>query len=233
MQPYFFPYLGYFSLIHHSELWIVFDITQYTRKSWLNRNKLLHPTKGWQYISVPLERSSIHLQISDVAVQNKEKVRKCLLGKISPYKKSAPYYSEVLSIVNKTFENCHSSSLVDLNVSSIQQVCDYLDIQFNYQTCSKLNLEFPSRMKAGDWAPFICQALGATSYVNPIGGRFLFDEQEFIARNIELNFLDFNARSYFQEEKMSTEVFSVLDALLWNSKSEVLGMIENESKFIQ
>lgn len=46
MQPYFFPYLGHFSLIAASDAWIVFDVRQYTPRTWMNRNRILHPTGG-------------------------------------------------------------------------------------------------------------------------------------------------------------------------------------------
>ena len=68
MQPYFFPYLGHFALIAAVDEWIVFDITQYTRKSWVNRNRVLRPDGGWQYVSIPLRDSSIHIKTSEAVV---------------------------------------------------------------------------------------------------------------------------------------------------------------------
>ena len=47
MQPYFFPYLGYYQLMMAVERWIVFDIVKYADRSWMNRNRVLHPTTGW------------------------------------------------------------------------------------------------------------------------------------------------------------------------------------------
>ncbi len=63
MQPYFFPYLGHFALIAHTDAWVVFDISQYTPKTWMNRNRVLHPTDGWTYVTAPLSNSSIHIKI--------------------------------------------------------------------------------------------------------------------------------------------------------------------------
>lgn len=55
MQPYFFPYPGHFALIAHVDQWLVFDITQYTPKTWMNRNRILHP-RGGGTTSLPLWR---------------------------------------------------------------------------------------------------------------------------------------------------------------------------------
>jgi len=57
MQPYFFPYLGYFQLIASVKRGVIFDTAQYCRKSWMNRNRILDGKGGWQYISVPVSAS--------------------------------------------------------------------------------------------------------------------------------------------------------------------------------
>ena len=62
MQPYFFPYLGHFSLIAAADEWVVFDVTQYTPSSWMNRNRILHPVRGWKWLTVPLANGSIHIR---------------------------------------------------------------------------------------------------------------------------------------------------------------------------
>ena len=68
MQAYFFPYLGYFDLINCSDKWIVFDTVQYIRHGWVNRNRILHPTEGWQYIIVPIRKSKREAVLSSVEI---------------------------------------------------------------------------------------------------------------------------------------------------------------------
>ena len=233
MQPYFFPYLGYFSLIHSIHNWIVFDISQYTRKTWINRNKLLHPSNKWQYISIPLEHSTLSMRICDARIRCVEEVKLSLLGKLSAYKKVAPYYQDVVNIVSLVFDRVSSNSLVELNVSSIKVICEYLGINFNYRLCSELSIDIPGKMNAGDWAPLICKHVNATSYVNPISGSHLFNKNDFLRNNIELNYLEFTPEQYYQNDILSSETLSTLDVLLWNSKSEILDMIERCSKLIE
>src|ERR1700732_1311529 len=116
MQPYFFPYLGHFALVAAVDEWIVFDITQYTRKSWINRNRVFHPGGGWQYISIPLRNSSIHIKISEAEVANVRDQERYVLGKILHYRRHAPYYAQVYNIVRSTFAGAADDSLVSLNV---------------------------------------------------------------------------------------------------------------------
>ena len=73
MQPYFFPYLGYFELIARTDRWVVLDTVQYNRKSWMNRNRILHPNNGWQYINAPVHHAPRGTLIEKVFVQDIEK----------------------------------------------------------------------------------------------------------------------------------------------------------------
>ena len=202
MQPYFFPYLGHFALIDAVDKWVVFDVTQYTPKSWMNRNRILHPTSGWNYVTLPLEKSSISLSTCDVYVRDTDKVKTSILGKISHYKKQAPFYSQVVEIINRTFENVTSSKLVDINVSSLKETCDYLGLRFDGDICSELGLSFPQNMGPGDWAPFISEQLNAISF------------------------------STFEYDTGSMEFeknLSILDVMMWNSPSIIRQKIKDLS----
>ena len=68
MQPYFFPYLGYFDLIHSVDKWVVFDTPQYIRHGWVNRNRILHPESDWQYIIVPLKKHPRNTPIKEIEI---------------------------------------------------------------------------------------------------------------------------------------------------------------------
>lgn len=52
MQPYFFPYAGYFSLIDYSDKFVFFDTSQYIKKGWVNRNRILNPRGGVRFTSL-------------------------------------------------------------------------------------------------------------------------------------------------------------------------------------
>lgn len=233
MQPYFFPYLGYFSLIASVDKWIVFDVTQYTPKTWMNRNRILHPKVGWQYVTVPLSNSSISIKTTEAKVLNFGDTKQSIIGKLSHYKRTAPYFCQVNKVVQQAFDGSLDDSLVSLNVSALCAVCDYLKIPFSYQICSKLTLEFPPKLGAGEWAPYLCQALGASEYVNPAGGRDIFDMSVFQQRGITLYFAEFAEFKYMTPSYSYEPNLSVIDVMMWNSPQDIVDGITQGTKLIK
>ena len=227
MQPYFFPYLGHFSLIAAVDQWIVFDITQYTPKTWMNRNRILHPSKGWQYVTVPLSNSSISIKTHEARVLNLSDTKERILGKITHYRKKAPYFEAVNAIIKKVFDDATDDSLVHLNTRGLGVVCHYLDIPFNYRICSELNLTLPSKLGPGEWALEICSQLGATSYVNPVSGQIIFDPAEFARRGISLQFAQSKEFVYNTAPYQFESCLSILDVLMWNSPAVVADAVRN------
>ena len=216
MQPYFFPYLGHFSLIASVDQWIVFDITQYTPKTWMNRNRILHPKAGWQYITVPLSNSSISIKTHEAKVLNLAEAKANIVGKLSHYKKKAPHFEAVNALVIEVFDSAIDDSLVRLNVNGLRAVCRYLDIPFNYRVCSELNLPFQETLGPGEWALEICSMLGATSYLNPASGQGIFDPAAFERRGISLQFAQHADFVYNTKPYQYVPYLSILDVLMWN-----------------
>jgi WbqC-like protein family len=232
MQPYFFPYLGHFALIAAVDEWAVFDITQYARKSWINRNRVLRPEGGWQYISIPLRNSSIHIRISEAEIAEPRDQERYVLGKISHYKKRAPYYAQVCDVVRNAFACVVDDGLVSLNVGGLRAVCQYLGLPFRYRLCSQLSIEYPVKLSGGEWAPWISAKLSADVYINPIGGRELFDPTEFAKGGVSLRFLDFAPFIYDTPGYNFEKDLSILDVLMWNSPSAVVAAIQKNSSLI-
>ena len=221
MQPYFFPYLGYFALIARSDRWVVFDITQYTAKSWLTRNRILHPTHGWQYVHVPIVGGPLEMRIREANLGNAVAAEQKMLGQLAHYRKRAPHFADVIALVERAFIQRGGDGLVDLNVSALAAVCQYLNVPFNYAICSKLDLSLPTQMQPGEWALEICAQLGATEYINAPGGRELFDPAAFALRGIELSFLTPPRMVYDCSPYEFIEHLSILDILMWNDPGTV------------
>jgi len=83
----------------------VFDITQYTPKTWMNRNRVLHPTDGWNYVTVPLLNSSINIKTWEARVLDLAATQKNVLGKLSHYRRKAPYFNDVINLVNQACDS--------------------------------------------------------------------------------------------------------------------------------
>jgi hypothetical protein len=232
MQPYFFPYLGHFALIAAVDEWIVFDVTQYTPKTWMNRNRILHPKESWQYVTVPLANSSIAIKTHEARVVSLADAKTSLRGKLSAFRRQAPFFRQVDELIGSAFDNTASDSLCELNVNALKAVCDYLGVPFSYRVCSELNLEYPEHMTPGDWAPFVCQALGASEYVNPAGGRELFDPADFERIGVALKFAEFDEFSYDPAPYRYEPHLSVIDVLLWNAPDKVAAALSSHTKLV-
>ncbi|WP_233804007.1 WbqC family protein [Paraburkholderia sp. HP33-1] len=233
MQPYFFPYLGHFALIANVDRWVVFDVTQYTPKTWMNRNRVLHPKEGWQYLSVPLANSSISILTREARVLDLGEACRSVLGKLTHYKRHAPYYRAIEALVARVMQDTDDPSLVHLNVRGLSAVCEYLGLRFDYQICSELDLPLPEAMAPGEWAPTISALLGANGYVNPAGGRELFDPEHFASRDISLEFLSFDGFTYDTGPHAFEPGLSIIDVLMWNSPQVVLDAIHAGSRLLQ
>jgi hypothetical protein len=222
MQPYFFPYLGHFALIAHTDAWVVFDVTQYTPKSWMNRNRVLHPNGGPNWVSVPLANSSISITSAQARVADLAGTARSVLGKLSHYRRKAPHYEAVVELVGRAFAlPADDSSLVHLNLAGLREVCSYLELPFAPRICSELALDLPTGLAPGDWALEIATRLGADSYLNPLGGRALFDPARYAARGVQLEFLQMPSFSYTSGPWEPVPDLSIIDVLMWNEPARV------------
>jgi hypothetical protein len=115
MQPYFFPYLGYFSLIKHTDLFILFDTPQFIRHGWIERNRILKPDGEPLYIKASLKKHSRDTNINDIIINNSIDWKSKIIAQLVPYKKVAPNYWTVLKLLNEIFD-FETTSIVEFNL---------------------------------------------------------------------------------------------------------------------
>lgn len=228
MQPYLFPYIGYFQLINYVDKWIVFDDTQYISKGWVNRNRILHPDiqKEWQYFTIPLKKHSRDSRIKDISINEQIDWRQELLGKLSSYKRKAPHYSETMEFVYECIEY-KNESLSEWLIHSLKTTCEYLQIVFDYSVFSPDDINTEKVRHAGQWALEIADAVGAKEYINPHGGYSIFIEDEFIERGIELRFLKPGLTPYVQRRGCFTSGLSIIDIMMWNDRGTIHEMLSD------
>lgn len=227
MQPYFFPYLGYFDLINCSDRWIVFDTVQYIRHGWMNRNRIHHPKEGDLYIIVPVRKHPRGSIIKDIVISEDPRWKSKILGQLNHYKKNAPYFRETYSFV----EDCLSineKSLSRLNSSILEKTCSRLGIDFEYEYFSEMALDLGSVGSPGDWALRISEALGVKEYVNPPGGVDIFDPEKFKAAGIKLTIrnippFEYSARGYQFIPKLS-----IISVMMFNSPGRIKTFLDEQ-----
>ena len=234
MQPYFFPYLGYFQLLKYVDLWVVFDDTQYVNKGWVNRNKILHPDeiKQWQYITIPLANKHRISKIKDLRMNEQQKWKSNILGKLSHYKRKAPFYDDTIELMEACFEY-KSNMLTDFLTNSLRIVSKKLHIETPIILQNELhnlpeNVDHP-----GQWALKISEILQAKTYVNPIGGKEIFKPQEFMNKKINLSFIEPQLKSYSQRNQNFVSSLSIIDLLMWRSRDSIIESINNDYSILK
>lgn len=226
MQPYFFPYPGYFGLIHATDQWVVFDTAQYIRRGWVNRNRILSTGgRPWKYVRVPVRNCPPTTPIRNILIDDRQNWRQQLLNDLDAYRLArAPRYADVRSFLSDVLD-VQTESLCELLVHILNACCDRLGLTFNHRLFSDCNIACPEAMQPGDWALHTAAQLNAETYINPPGGRDLFDETAFCKRGVQLKILEPELAAYPQGGDVFQPGLSIIDAFMWNDPTAVLQMI--------
>jgi hypothetical protein len=226
MQPYFAPYLGYVSLIKHTDEFVLFDSVQFIRHGWIERNRILKQNDGWLYIQVPLEKHPRETLIKDVKISNETDWKKKILSQLVIYKKVAPNYYKVINLLNEVFENDYTS-IVQLNKVLLEKICAYLGFPKTLPVFSEMNLAIKEAQMPDEWALNICKKLGNDiTYVNPIGGLDFFDRQKYTGSNIKIFFQKMHLEPYNQKRSIFEAGLSIIDVMMFNNVEEINVMLD-------
>lgn len=215
MQPYFLPYFEHFRLLAACDRWIVFDIAQFTRKSWMTRNRILNREKGTAYISLPVRHSGLDTAIKDAALDDTQDWRRKLLDRLRVYEKEAPGYRAVTAGLAEALTG-DFATVAEVNVALLRWACGELGITTPIEMCSDLAIAFPEDCGPGEWALHVAKAAGATEYRNPSGGRALFDPALYARHGITLSFHEHRPRTYATGSFAFVPDLSVIDWMMWN-----------------
>ena len=216
MQPYFFPYIGYYQLINAVDQFVVYDNIKYTKKGWINRNRLLQNGRDVTF-SVPLKKASDRLHISNREISDDFDPTKLLNIFKGSYSK-APYYKGVSILLEKIL-SYQNNNLFHYLHNSIIQTCEFLEIDTEILVSSELDTNHS--LTAEERVISLCESVGAKSYVNPKGGIELYNKDHFSLSGIELKFLSTNRIEYKQFEEPFVSSLSIVDILMFNSKDTV------------
>jgi len=225
MQPYFFPYLGYYSLIKHSDKWILFDVVQFIRHGWIERNRILKPGEGWQYVKVPLEKHNRSTLIKDIKIKNQEPWRELIIAQLQHYKKKAPYFNQTIQVVENAL-NIETDNITVLNDHILKKTSEYIGLSYQSSILSDMNMPIYDIREPDEWALNICLSVGANSYVNPPGGIKIFDKTKYEKHKIKLNFLSIILLEYNQRRIPFEPGLSIIDVMMFNEPDKINGMLD-------
>lgn len=230
MQPYFFPYIGYFSLIKHVDEFILLDGVQFIRHGWIERNRILKPVEGWQFFRVPLESHSRETKIRDIGVDNNQGWKDKIIAQLNHYKKVAPFFQSVMGVLNKLFAYEYLD-IVKLNKESLELVCDYLQLQTPIKIFSMMDLEIEPVNAPDEWALSISKALHADEYWNPPGGKLIFDKIKYEANKVSLVFHKATLQEYDQKRTIFEPGLSIIDVMMFNNPEKINLMLDDYELF--
>ena len=220
MQPYFFPYIGYWQLMAGVDELIVYDNVQFTKKGWVNRNRFLRNGKA-VFFSLPLKKGSSLLDVKGRYLSDSfDQDALTILRQIEGAYKKAPNFNEGFSL----FEEClkfKDKNLFNFIYHSIIKIKDYLGI--NTKIIISSGISCSHSLNSSDRVKAICQAQNASIYINPIGGLKLYSKEEFLTSDIELKFHKSTEMKYkqFKNESEFEAWLSILDLIMFNSSSEI------------
>ena len=226
MQPYFFPYPGYFSLIKNADKWIFNDEVQMIHKGWVERNRILKQNGGWHYIRMPLVKHKYTTLIKDVRVRTHEDWQRKILAQLGHYRKSAPHYYQVISFLNEVFKK-KFDCLTHQNAYLLQMTCAYIGFEMKYEVLSEMDIDFRYIKAPDDWSLNICKALGYDHYLNPILGKSFYDRNKYEKNEIQLDFLRFNEPPYKQFNDEFISGLSIIDIMMFNTPDEINTMLDD------
>lgn len=233
MQPYLFPYIGYYQAIHSVDKYILYGNLNYIKEGWVNKNRILVKNGSPAYFIANVKNKSSFKKINDIElIENNSWRRKILNSVFLNYKKST-FFESVYPLIESVF-NYQTNLLVDLNIKSITEVSKYLDIPATieanpqrYQLLEK-NLEDEDYVKLSlvyDESDLalnkkvirvleICNAEKATTFINAYGGRDLYSKEIFRRYGILLNFIETQQFTYKQDSKEFFPNLSIIDVLM-------------------
>ena len=226
MQPYFFPYIGYFALLQQVDLFIILDEVQYIKGGWIARNRILNPDGlNWQYILVPLKKHSSRALIRQVQVDDQKAWRAKIMNQLAHYHQ-APYYEAVKTILSTIFEMRGIKTISCLNTAALRQVCAYLGLETPVAVLSEMALDYQKPAAPDEWGLKIAQAIaGVTEYCNLPGGKSFFDPQKYEQAKIKLSFTTPDLRPYQQKGRAFVAGLSIIDLLMFQSPLEIVAML--------
>lgn len=218
MQPYLFPYIGYWQLIHAVDTYVIYDDVNFIKQGYINKNNILANGKS-QAFTLELIGASSNKLINEVNVGNNSSK---LIKSVNQNYIKAPYFKDIFPLIEDIL-NQDEKNLAKFIGYSLQKISNYLnfDTKFIYSS----DIEKNNELKAQDKVLEISKILNASNYINAIGGQELYSKVDFKAQNIQLNFLKTELSEYKQFKNEFIPYLSIIDILMFNSKEEVKEML--------
>jgi hypothetical protein len=223
MQPYLFPYLGYYQLVHAVDKFVFADDYTFIKGGWINRNRLLINHQP-AYFTVPLKhvRATTLIREAQVDDAGAHAWRRPLLKTIENYYRRAPHFRTVFPLVEDVLTQ-PTRFIADMARSSVERVAKFLDLPATF--IATMTGYGNAHLKGQERVIDTCRREGAAHYVNAIGGRELYSSEAFAACGIRLHFLQSDEVAYPQFAHGFVPHLSIIDVLMFNGRDEARALV--------
>jgi hypothetical protein len=228
MQPYFLPYIGYFQLIANCEKFVVYDDIEYTKRGWINRNRILAAGSA-RTITLPLRRDSDYRDVRDREIAP-DFDAKDMLALLQESYRRAPFWGNYQELLESIL-HCPSRNLFDYVANAIMRIMECLDIRTEVVVSSSLGID--RALRGEERVLATCAALGATEYVNPIGGLDLYSASAFADRGMDLSFLRSRLTPYAQFSFPYVEALSIVDTMMFVAPDELDSRVRSDYEIVR
>ncbi|MCF2444581.1 WbqC family protein [Dyadobacter sp. CY345] len=222
MQPYIFPYIGYFQLINAVDKFVIYDDVNFINKGWINRNQILVSGKPHLF-TIPLKDASQNKLIHEVELGIDEPWKKKFLKTIQQSYQKAPTYQKVFLLVEEIV-NFQCENIAELTLYALKKVCAHMNIHTEIVTSSRVYNN--SDLKAQERILDICRQENASHYINPIGGMELYEKNKFEKEHIRLDFIKSVASPYPQFKNAFVPWLSIIDILMFNDEENIAKLLK-------
>ena len=217
MQPYFFPYIGYWQMMNAVDRYVIYDDVNYINRGWINRNRILVNGEA-QYCNLRLSKASQNKLINEIQLANDRKARNDLLSTVRHAYGKAPEFEHAYPLIERIL-GLEEDNLARFLQIHMEWIAEYLGIQTEFVLSSELKKD--SGLRGEEKILHICKLLGADTYVNAIGGQELYSKERFREENIDLRFLKTGGIEYTQFKNTFVSNLSIIDVMMFNSKSRI------------
>ena len=210
MQPYFMPYIGYFQLMKAVDKYVVYDDVNYIKGGWVCRNYILENGEKKMF-TITLKGASPNKLFNEIEIgDNFKKFKKTLQMNYS----KAPYFESTMQLIDRII-SYPNKQLALFIANSFREILSYLNINTKIYISSDLHKD--CTLKGKDKVIHICKLLGGDVYYNAIGGKELYDKDEFVKNGVSLSFLKTDTIDYPQFNGTFEPYLSLIDVLMFNS----------------
>ncbi len=224
-QSNYIPWKGYFDSISKTDIFIIYDDMQYTKRDWRNRNLIKTPN-GLKWLTIPvLVKGKYFQKIKETKILNKKWIESHLSILKQNYQ-NAKFFKEIWPWIETTYHSCSSKYLTEINLHFINEINSFLRIKTEIKFSSEFELHKDRNLRLIN----ICKEMNGTDYYSGPTAKSYMNNSLFEDNNIKIHYFDYsNYPQYSQLHGGFEHGVSILDLIFNEGINSVKFLKERKS----